>query len=1090
MSTQIDSKDLVQDGILKPLRDEMDLTITKSKELSDGFLRVVKTQAEMANATKQNAAGYKQLVELEKKSKDALTEKEKMDKRILSLQKQSVQITKLQRQRQAELSVEMQRRNKIAKEEAKLANQNLTAYEKLQNRIAKLTGEYRNLLVAEGKETAQTKKMRDEILKLNAVRDRANESLGMHQNKVGQYGRALNGLNRILGQLGLAFGVFQVLRDTFGIVSQSEDAFASLSAITGLTGDKFDVFKDKVMETADRLKVSGTEVAEAAEKIASAQPALLENADALASVTEQAIILNKAIKGDLTETSMALVGVMNQFGLEADEAARVINILAAGSQAGAATVNQINESMVKFGTTAKLMNISVEESVGLIETLGEKAIFGADAGTALRNILLKMGSIDVLPQKALKQLEKYGVDTSIVKDTTLSLEERLLELSKVAKDSTAIMQIFGTENATAATVLLNSLGTYEKMTDAVTGTNVAQEQAAINSDTLTAVIGELRAAWENLVIKWSEGTDVAGGLKTMLRFITDNLEMIIKAVFAGIKAWVLYRSALTLTNNAGTGMIQMFSNLRKGVDGAKFSLGTFAKGLMGIVGIVAVLLPMFIDLVKATWDMYAGTSALDDAVGEYNERIAEERAKMSLLRVEVLAAIGDKEKMEELINRINSTYGTTLKNIDDETMMMNQLWEAYQKVNAEMEKRIMQQVLEDKLLELFKARTEIESMTGGSTLFGGGGKDQFLTDVNAQISEIQAKLFKLNNSGGIGKLGGGTTDTAIEPTGSTSASGGTRRAKVPVEFVFPDPEKALDPDGKFDYNFSGKITIDPEDFVYPTDEELGITADDLIPEELYVSLGEKFAKIVDGVKDSIKQAMDAIADMLKSNEALLDIQIEKQQTILDASISKETELRDIARERKLDASESIAAEREIQKKARREIEALEQKKRNLEMMIAAMKLLADGSSVGDIKSKLQDIKGFVEGSFYEGTPYTIADALGHTGTRDGHIVRVDDNEAVLTGEQTRALGIGKGGNSTQDIVDMFKNLGQPAVMKMRPTVQNNGALERKLDRLIEATVSIPGKMPINDTTFDTMTGYMQWVKKQKLRTDRTKFSAK
>jgi len=257
-----------------------------------------------------------------------------------------------------------------------------------------------------------------------------------------------------------------------------------------------------------------------------------------------------------------------------------------------------------------------------------------------------------------------------------------------------------------------------------------------------------------------------------------------------------------------------------------------------------------------------------------------------------------------------------------------------------------------------------------------------------------------------------------------------------------------------------------------------------------VSLGEKFAKIVDGVKDSIKQAMDAIADMLKSNEALLDIQIEKQQTILDASISKETELRDIARERKLDASESIAAEREIQKKARREIEALEQKKRNLEMMIAAMKLLADGSSVGDIKSKLQDIKGFVEGSFYEGTPYTIADALGHTGTRDGHIVRVDDNEAVLTGEQTRALGIGKGGNSTQDIVDMFKNLGQPAVMKMRPTVQNNGALERKLDRLIEATVSIPGKMPINDTTFDTMTGYMQWVKKQKLRTDRTKFSAK
>jgi TP901 family phage tail tape measure protein len=1146
MSTQIDSKDLVQDGILKPLRDEMDFTIAKSKELSDSFLRVVKTQAEMANATKQNAAGYKQLVELEKKSKDALTEKEKMDQRILTLQKQSVQITKLQRQRQAELSVEMQRRNKIAKEEARQTNQNLTAYEKLQVRIAKLTGEYRNLLVAEGKETAQTKKMRDEILKLNAVRDRANESLGMHQNKVGQYGRALNGLNRILGQLGLAFGVFQVLRDTFGIISQSEDAFASLSAITGLTGEKFDVFKDAVMDTADRLKVSGTEVAEAAEKIASAQPALLENADALASVTEQAIILNKAIKGDLTETSMALVGVMNQFGLEADEAARVINILAAGSQAGAATVNQINESMVKFGTTAKLMNISVEESVGLIETLGEKAIFGADAGTALRNILLKMGSIDVLPQKALKQLEKYGVDTSIVKDTTLSLEERLQELSKVAKDSTAIMQIFGTENATAATVLLNSLGTYEKMTDAVTGTNVAQEQAAINSDTLTAVIGELRAAWENLVIKWSEGTDVAGGLKAVLRFVAENLETIIKAVFAGIKAWIAYKSVLTLTNNAGTGMIQMFSNLRKGVDGAKFSLGTFAKGLMGIVGIVAVLLPMFIDLVKATWDMYAGTSALDDAVGEYNERIAEERAKMSLLRVEVLAAIGDKEKMEELINRINATYGTTLKNIDDETMMMNQLWEAYQKVNAEMEKRIMQQVLEDKLLELFKARTEIESMTGGSTLFGGGGKDQFLSDVNKQISEIQAKLFKLNNSGNIGKMGGTPTtpDTEITATTVTGSGSAKKQEDALAKLRRENAEELIALENQLlqagldkelvdqrifeerllqyneEFEMIERLNYGEAEYNKTLNERLKLTKatvtflkkanietlenNNKIKDsekdkfdymaEVYQKYADEQAKkqneLIKGIQDSVKQALDAISDMLKANEALLDIQIEKQQTILDASISKETELRDIARERGLDASESIAAEREIQKRARREIEALEQKKRNLEMMIAAMKLLADGSSVGDIKSKLQDIKGFVEGSFYEGTPYTIADALGHTGTRDGHIVRVDDNEAVLTGAQTRALGIGKGGNSTQDIVDMFKNLGQPAVMKMRPTVQNNGALERKLDRLIEATVSIPEKMPVNDTAFDTMGGYMHWTKKQKLRTERVKYSAK
>ncbi|MBK8660111.1 MAG: hypothetical protein IPN22_14900 [Bacteroidetes bacterium] len=190
---RIESKDVVQPDLLKPLRSELDLTIIKTKELSDGFLRVIKSQAELANQTKKSAAGYKELAEAEKKSVKALTEKEKLDQKILKLQQQSTQITKLQRQRQAELSVEIQRRNKLAQQEAKLTNQNLGAYQRLTVQIDKLTAEYRDLVVAEVKRLPQSAKLRAEILKLNAIRNKSNEALGMHQNKVGQYERALNG---------------------------------------------------------------------------------------------------------------------------------------------------------------------------------------------------------------------------------------------------------------------------------------------------------------------------------------------------------------------------------------------------------------------------------------------------------------------------------------------------------------------------------------------------------------------------------------------------------------------------------------------------------------------------------------------------------------------------------------------------------------------------------------------------------------------------------------------------------------------------------------------------------------------------------
>jgi len=838
--------------------------------------------------------------------------------------------------------------------------------------------------------------------------------------------------------------------------------------------------------------------------------------------------------------------------------------------------------MVKFGTTAKLMNISVEESVGLIETLGEKAIFGADAGTALRNILLKMGSIDVLPQKALKQLEKYGVDTSIVKDTTLSLEERLLELSKVAKDSTAIMQIFGTENATAATVLLNSLGTYDKMTDAVTGTNVAQEQAAINSDTLTAVIGELRAAWENLVIKWSEGTDVAGGLKAVLRFLADNLEIIVKTVFTGIKAWAAYRIALMLWNKEGKGLIPtliaMGTNLGnsmkgvKGLTGAMKGLGAAMKTIpfAGWVSILVTLVPLVWDLADSLFGAEDGAKELTLAEQSLNnvtkktaERLIEEEAELTRVFEALKNTKAGTEARQTALDEVNKKYGLTLQNLSDEGEFVRQLDTAYNDLIRTLEKKIMQEVTLEEQTALIKSRLKLQKELAtlekdallqsaevnktfqdfnaqDNTGIGRSAVETRILSIKDQIKGINDALAALNTQD-VPILSGGDTGGGANGGGSSSAKkqeyalSKLRRENAEELIALENQllQSGLDKELVDQRIFEQRLLQYNEEFEMierlnygeaeynkTLNERLKLTQENVkflkkatietiennnkikdsekdkfdYMAEIYKKYADEQAKkqteIIKGIQDSIKQALDAISEMLQANESLMDIQIEKQQTILDASISKETELRDIARERNLDASESINAEREIQKKARREIEALEQKKRNLEMMIAAMKLLADGSSVGDIKSKLADIKGFIEGSFYEGTPYTIADALGHTGTRDGHIVRVDDNEAVLTGDQTRALGIGKGGNSTQDIVDMFKNLGQPAVMKMRPTIQNNGALERKLDRLIEATVSIPSKMPVNDTTFDTMGGYMHWTKKQKLRTERIKYSAK
>lgn len=771
--------------------------ISKAIAQAEKYLEITKQNTlaitEMAKALKSmtsanplaSAKDYNQIASAMKASQQALKDfnREKKNEQKLTEQLNSARDEEVKGRIRLQQATAEQK--KILSEEVALENKSLGTKKRLQIENAKLTRSLDKLNLETKEGVAQAKEYIRQIDINNAKIKQFSSLQAQGKLTVGQYTDSINkakiGMMNFASALGVTTGIFAItnaLKGAFNIIRNNEDAFASLSAITGLTGEKFEVFKTAINNTATELKVSSTEVAEAAEKIASAQPKLLENADALSEVTKQAIILNKAIKGDLTETSLALVGVMNQFGASGEEAARIINILAAGSKAGAATVTQINESMVKFGTTAKIQNVSIEESVGLIETLGEKAIFGAEAGTALKNVMLIMSSIDVLPPKALKQLEKYGVDTSIVTDTTISFSDRLKELSKIGQDTTAIMQVFGRENATAATVLLNSTDTLDNMTDAVTGTNVANEQMAVNVDTISGKLEEFSAKWENLVTEWANGKNVGEGVKNVIGFITDNLEEIIGWVFKGVKAWILYKSVLTLVNNEGTGMIQMFRNLKKGVDGTKFSIGTLTKGLAGIVGIAAILIPMFIDIVKEIGEMISRTTALDRVTSKYNDRISEERAKMDLLRIEVQGAIGDKKKMEELIGRINATYGTTLKNIDDETQMMNQLWEAYQRVNAEMEKRIMQQLLEEELTELFKARRAIEKAMKDSedSFLGAVDYSGFLADVNDDIKELQAELFSLNN--GFKNLGARTKRGVDDPT-------------LPEEKII-DPKKEID----------------------------------------------------------------------------------------------------------------------------------------------------------------------------------------------------------------------------------------------------------------------------------------------------------
>lgn len=363
------------------------------------------------------------------------------------------------------------------------------------------------------------------------------------------------GLSRslgVFGKLGVAISGLAIATTIGAANIELDKNMASLSAITGVTGEQFNEFGKQIEIVSKKQKKFAGETAKSFEIVGSVKPELLKNAKALSNVTENVIILSKATGSDLETSAKDLTGTLNQYNLTFEHSARVMNALAAGSQAGAATVPDITASIKQFGAVAGNMNISVEESIGLIETLAEKNIKGAESGTKIRNVLTKMATVKGLPKEAINQLNRLGVNMNIVSDNSLPMEKRLKELSKISNDATALVKVFGTENMVAGQILLQNVDKVSAYTKAVTGTNVAVEQANINSNTLSNLWDEMIASFKNAVTSTNQENKALKFLKNTLKWVANNMETLLILVAIGIGSFIAFETAMLAFKTAMT----------------------------------------------------------------------------------------------------------------------------------------------------------------------------------------------------------------------------------------------------------------------------------------------------------------------------------------------------------------------------------------------------------------------------------------------------------------------------------------------------------------------------------------------------------
>lgn len=362
---------------------------------------------------------------------------------------------------------------------------------------------------------------------------------------------------------------------------------ANISASTGIAGKDLDELGRIARQTGTQTGEGATAAAAAFQTLASQINVNKAGLEGLKTLQQETAILSQASGLSMNDAANVLAGTINQFGLSADEAARVVNILAAGSMNGAAGINDLAASFSETARTAVASGLSIEETTGALELLSQNNLKGAEAGTTLNGIL------GTLRTSLGENLGGVG------------LSEALQTLQPLLRDSAALTNMFGTENADMAAFLISNAAALDGMTDSLSGTNVAQEQAAVRSDTVAERMERMKANIEDMKLTLFEAT---GGLAGYILALGDGavvvaqllplLSTLKKAISAGTIATTASTVATrikSVTEKTAAGITSLWTVAQRGLNTAMKAnpIGMLVTAGAAVVGVFSLAYAKF-----------------------------------------------------------------------------------------------------------------------------------------------------------------------------------------------------------------------------------------------------------------------------------------------------------------------------------------------------------------------------------------------------------------------------------------------------------------------------------------------------------------
>lgn len=340
------------------------------------------------------------------------------------------------------------------------------------------------------------------------------------------------------GLAAAAFGVASVK-----MAADFDEQMSTVQANSGATTAQLGQLREAALQAGASTVYTASESAGAINDLAKAGMSV---SDILSGGLTASLNLAAAGQMDVGDAAEYMSQALTMFHLSGKDATSTADALAAGADKAVGDVSDFGEALNNCGVMANSFGMNLQETVGVLGLFAQNGIVGAEAGTQLNSMLMKLANP---ASDAKSTMEELGISThdasgKFVGMANLAgqLHDKLGSLTDQQRQQ-AEATIFGSYAIKGAGIIMDAgKKGVEDWTKAVSDSGFAAQQASNKTNNLKGDLKLLESATQSAMTKIGEGAQ--GPLRKLTQGLTDLITGF-GDLPAGVQQAIVVMSALS-----------------------------------------------------------------------------------------------------------------------------------------------------------------------------------------------------------------------------------------------------------------------------------------------------------------------------------------------------------------------------------------------------------------------------------------------------------------------------------------------------------------------------------------------------------------